>query len=135
MENVEELIQHIDTNLFEFNFTTNIVYKIKDICLKNYNYKPRFNEINMIIHEWQHNTNNTGLTLDVIRQFIYDDLFEFVSMLQCKYLAESQHYEPSDNNHENFQRKIKKIAEICILLRKDDIFRTFVDYYRNGYFN
>lgn len=133
MENVEELIQYIDTNLFDFN--TNIVYKIKDICFKNYNYKPRFNDINMIIHEWQHKTNNTIITLDVVRQFIYDDLFEHVSCLQCKYLCDSQNYEPSDNKHENYQRKIKKIAEICILLRKDDIFRTFVDNYRNGYLN
>ncbi|MFN9960369.1 MAG: hypothetical protein ACK55I_45380, partial [bacterium] len=27
-------------------------------------------------------------------------------------------YEPSDENHEKFQRKIKKIAEICIKLKK-----------------
>lgn len=133
MENVEELIQHIDTNLLEFN--TDIVYKIKDICLKNYNYKPRFNEVNVIIHEWQHKTNNTILTLDVVRQFICNDLFELMSGLQNKYLSDSQYYEPSDSNHEIFQRKIKKIAEICILLRKDDIFRTFVDNYRNGYLN
>lgn len=141
MENVEELIQHIDTNLWEFN--SDIVYKIKDICLKNYNYKPRFNEVNVIIHEWQHKTNNTILTLDVVRQFICNDLFELMSGLQHKYLSDSQQLksffhkglvEARDNRHEIYQRKIKKVAEICLFLRKD-LFIIFVDNYRNGYLN
>ena len=70
-----------------------------------------------------------------LRMSISKDLFELYSAKQSEYLAESQNYEPSDENHEKFQRKIKKIAEICIILHKGIIFREFIDSYRNGYFN
>jgi len=53
-----------------------------------------------------------------LRMAISKDLFELYSAKQSEYLSESQHYEPSDENHEKFQRKIKKIAEICIKLKK-----------------
>ena len=53
-----------------------------------------------------------------LRMAISKDLFELYSAKQSQYLAESQHYEPSNEKHEKFQRKIKKIAEICIKLKK-----------------
>jgi P4 family phage/plasmid primase-like protien len=53
-----------------------------------------------------------------LRMAISKDLFELYSEKQSQYLAEAQHYEPHDENHEKFQRKIKKIAEICIKLKK-----------------
>jgi hypothetical protein len=133
MENVTELMKYIETDLLNFN--RNIIFKIKDICLKNYNYKPRFNEVNIIIHEWNHKENNSILTLDSVRKFLTEDLFEIMSELQSKYLSEAQHFEPSDEIHENFQRKIKKIAEICIMIEKRVLFKEFIDFYRDGYFN
>jgi len=131
MENVEELIQSIESNLLTFD--TTIIFKIKDICFKNYNYKPRFNEVNIIIHEWNHKIDNSILTLDTVRKFLTDDLLKIMSNLQGKYLQESQNFE--GNDLEIFHRKIKKIAEICIQLRKCDIFTIFIDNYSNGYFN
>jgi len=133
MENVEELIQYIETNLLTFDIT--IIFKIKDICFKNYNYKPRFNEVNIIIHEWTHKIDNSILKLDTVRKFLTDDLYEIISNLQGKYLQDSQKLKLNDDNQENLMRKIKKIAEICIRLRKCDIFKDFIDYYSNGYFN
>jgi len=53
-----------------------------------------------------------------LRMAISKDLFELYSEKQNEYLQEAQHYEPSDENHEKIQRKIKKIAEICIKLKK-----------------
>lgn len=53
-----------------------------------------------------------------LRMAISKDLFELYSKKQTDYLSEAQHYEPSDEHHEKFQRKIKKIAEICIKLKK-----------------
>ena len=53
-----------------------------------------------------------------LRMAISKDLFELYSEKQNQYLSESQHYEAHDENHEKFQRKIKKIAEICIKLKK-----------------
>ena len=133
MENVEELIQSIETNLLTFD--TTIIFKIKDICFKNYNYKPRFNEVNVIIHEWKHKIDNSILNLDTVRKFLTDDLFEIMSKLQDKYIQDSQKLKVTDDNQENLMRKIKKIAEICVRLRKCDVFTAFIDYYSNGYFN
>jgi P4 family phage/plasmid primase-like protien len=53
-----------------------------------------------------------------LRLAISTDLFELYSEKQAQYLADAQHYEPNDEHHEKFQRKIKKIAEICIKLKK-----------------
>ena len=53
-----------------------------------------------------------------LRMAISKNLFELYSEKQGQCLSESQHYEPQDDNHEKSQRKIKKIAEICIKLKK-----------------
>jgi P4 family phage/plasmid primase-like protien len=53
-----------------------------------------------------------------LRLAISKDLFQLYSDKQNQYLADAQHYEPNDENHEKNQRKIKKIAEICIKLKK-----------------
>jgi P4 family phage/plasmid primase-like protien len=53
-----------------------------------------------------------------LRMAISKDLFQLYSDKQNQYLADAQNYEPSDENHEKIQRKIKKIAEICIKLKK-----------------
>jgi hypothetical protein len=133
MENVTELMKYIEDNFYDFNL--NIIFKIKDICLKNYNYKPRFNEVNIIIHEWNHKENNSILTLDSVRKFLTEDLCEIMSELQGKYLSEAQHFEVFSSEHEILQRKIKKIAEICIMIEKRVLFKEFIDFYRDGYFN
>lgn len=53
-----------------------------------------------------------------LRLAISKDLFQLYSDKQNQYLADAQNYEPNDENHEKIQRKIKKIAEICIKLKK-----------------
>lgn len=53
-----------------------------------------------------------------LRMAISKDLFELYSDLQSKYLSESQNCEQGGEIHEKCQRKIKKIAEICIKLKK-----------------
>lgn len=133
MENVSELILFIESNLLTCD--TNIVYKIKDICFKNYNYKPRMSEVNTIIYEWQHKLNNNIITIDQVRLFLTETLYDIVSKLQSAYLSESQSYIPTSEKYEILHRKMLKIAEICITLHKGIIFREFIDSYRNGYFN
>jgi P4 family phage/plasmid primase-like protien len=63
-------------------------------------------------HRWEL---DEGMSL---RMLISKDLFQLYSDKQNQYLADAQNYEPSDENHEKIQRKIKKIAEICIKLKK-----------------
>jgi len=63
-------------------------------------------------HKWDKDEGQT------LRLAISKDLFQYYSDKQNQYLQDAQHYEPSDENHEKIQRKIKKIAEICIKLKK-----------------
>lgn len=135
MENVQELMQFIEDNLLDINSDI-IVSKFKDICLQNYVYLQD-TVYQVFKHMWLYKGGytNTRITLDMIRRFFSDELFTLIIDLQSKYIRESQEFEPHDNNHEFFQRRIKKIGEICICLRNNDIYKLFVDYYRQGYFN
>jgi P4 family phage/plasmid primase-like protien len=63
-------------------------------------------------HRWE---KDEGMCL---RMAISKDLFELYSEKQNEYLQESQHLEAHDEVNEKLQRKIKKIAEICIKLKK-----------------
>lgn len=53
-----------------------------------------------------------------LRMAISKDLFQLYSDKQGQYMSELHQYIPSDKHHENIQRNIKKIAEICIKFKK-----------------
>ena len=124
MENIQELMSAIEDNLYSLQ-ASNLCCVYKDICLKNYKYKPRLDSCNQVIHEWKHLYKEETLTVHIIRQILVNDVFELVSEMQNQYLSESQHFEPNDENHEKFQRKIKKTAEICICIQKGMLFKEF----------
>lgn len=136
MENIQDFINIVseERNFYHLQ-PFDLCCKYKDICLKNYTYKPRKYTYDHIIHEWEHNFKDKTINVDMIRQVLVKDIWELFSELQNKYLQESQYFEPNEGKHENLQRKIKKIAEICIVIQKGLIFKEFIDCYRNGYFN
>jgi hypothetical protein len=134
MENIQEFMSAIEDNLYSLQeYNLSCIYK--DICLKNYKYNPSLDSCNQVVPEWKHSYKEETLTVDIIRQILTHDVFELVSEKQNQYLSESQDYEANDENHEKFQRKIKKIAEICIWIQKGLLFKEFIDNYRFGYFN
>jgi len=53
-----------------------------------------------------------------LRLAISRDLFQLYSDKQHQCLADAHLYEPTSEEHEKIQRKVKKIAEICIKLKK-----------------
>jgi P4 family phage/plasmid primase-like protien len=63
-------------------------------------------------HRWEEDEGQT------LRMAISKDLFQLYSEKQNQYLSDSQQFEPSDDTHEKIQRKIKKIAEICLKTKK-----------------
>ena len=133
MENIDELQKKIEENIFEISpFYLSCIFK--DICLKNYVYRPTFGTCNEIIHQLQHKYSRQLMTLDMLRKLLVDDIFDLLSELQVKYLSESQKYNGNVNAHEILQRKIKKLYEICIIIHKGLVFKEFIDNYRNGYF-
>jgi len=131
MENIQELISELE-NCNGNYFEASCVYK--DVCLKNYKYKPRLNICNQVIHEWKHSYKEQTLTVDTIKQILVHEVFNELSERQNKYLSESQ-LNSKNGENETLQRKIKKIAEICIMVRKGILFKEFIDNYRLGYFN
>lgn len=105
--------QYIEDTIFEagdwdYAMVLYHLFKDKYVCSSITNKKWYvFNK-----HRWEKDEGQR------LRMAISKDLFELYSEKQAQYLAEAQHFEPSDENHEKFQRKIKKIAEICIKLKK-----------------
>lgn len=73
-----------------------------------------------------------------LRLAISKDLFQLYSDKQSQYLANAQHFDASNDGHENNQRKIKKIAEICIKLKKtndkNNIMREAMEIFYDGDF-
>ena len=63
-------------------------------------------------HRWE---KDEGVSL---RLAISTKLFQLYNTKQSEYFAEVQHHESGDDHHEKIQRKIKKISEICIKLKK-----------------
>ena len=105
-----------------------------DIYLKDYKYCPEL-RYKQIIHLWTSKNTNHTLNISDIR-FILDTYVVYAIIeLQGQYLADAQKYETSDENHACCQIKIKKCAEICIMLNSGVIFKEFVDCFKNGYFN
>jgi P4 family phage/plasmid primase-like protien len=105
--------QYIEDTIFEagdwdYAMVLYHLFKDKYVCSSITNKKWYvFNK-----HRWEKDEGQR------LRMAISKDLFELYSEKQSQYLSEAQHYEPSDEHHEKFQRKIKKIAEICIKLKK-----------------
>jgi hypothetical protein len=62
MENIQELMSALEHNNY---FEASCVYK--DVCLKNYKYKPRLDICNQVIHEWEHSYKEQTLTVDTIQ--------------------------------------------------------------------
>ena len=141
IENITEFVSYIENNIYSLTiFNLSCIYK--DICLRNYKYYPKLN-VNvpdLIIHEWQHiyypnltHMYYPNLTLDVIRKILVNYVAEILNDIQSKLICECQ--EPNDEKFEELQRKIKKISEICCMIKKGVLFKEFIDNYRLGYFN
>ena len=132
MENIQNFIPTlIEKGCSIQAFNLSCLYK--DICLQNYKYKPRL-ICNQVIHEWEHSCKKHTLTVDIIREMLTYDLWVLFCEIQDEYLSESQLNNENGEN-ETIQRKIKKIAEICIMVHKGILFKEFIDNYRLGYFN
>jgi P4 family phage/plasmid primase-like protien len=118
--------QYIEDTIFEagdwdYAMVLYHLFKDKYVCSSITNKKWYvFNK-----HRWE---KDEGVRL---RMAISKDLFELYSAKQSECLAESQHYQTTDENHEKYQKKIKKISEICIKLKntnyKNNIMREAME--------
>ncbi len=134
MENIEQFISAVLESAFNYN-NYDLCGLFKDICLINYKYKPRLDDINQVIYEWQHRHNGHILTTDFIRKIFDNELYERFRNIQSNLLLEAQQLKTDDENHKICQKKVKKLAEICVRLRKVSYFKAFIDNYRLGYYN
>jgi P4 family phage/plasmid primase-like protien len=63
-------------------------------------------------HRWEKDEGQS------LRLAISRDMFALYSEKQNQYLANLQNYETNNDVHEKMQKKVKKIAEVCIKLKK-----------------
>ena len=84
------------------------LYKDKYVCGSITNKKWYvFNK-----HKWEKDEGQR------LRLAISKELFQLYSDKQNQYLSDAHLHEPTSEEHEKIQRKVKKIAEICIKLKK-----------------
>jgi P4 family phage/plasmid primase-like protien len=114
---------------YDFAMVLYHMYKDKYICTHiNSRTWYVFNK-----HKWE---KDEGLTL---RMAISKNLFQLYSDKETQYLAYSHTHEPTGDEHEKIQRKIKRVAEICIKLKrtndKNNIMREAAEIFFDKYFN
>jgi P4 family phage/plasmid primase-like protien len=63
-------------------------------------------------HRWEKDEGQS------LRLAISRDMFALYSEKQSQYMTDLQNYETNNDVHEKMQRKVKKIAEVCIKLKK-----------------
>ena len=63
-------------------------------------------------HRWEKDEGQS------LRLAISRDMFALYSEKQSQYMSDLQNYETNNDVHEKMQRKVKKIAEVCIKLKK-----------------
>lgn len=139
MENIEELKKIIAKDVLDHRTKFEWCCLVKDICFKNYCYRPEFRGPK-ISHIWEHQYTTNILTVTQVRPIFEIHIFKLLSDLQNYYLEESQKYEPTNTSEREFnewqviERKMKKIGENLIMFQSGEVFKEFVDCYRNGYF-
>lgn len=84
--------------------------------------------LNNIFVSW--NTSDCLISEKDIRQFLVTDFYRILSEKQTVYCEELKDYSKNADEHLLIQTKIKKIAEICLSLRKKD-FHDEIIYYMN----
>jgi P4 family phage/plasmid primase-like protien len=105
--------QYIEDTIFEagdwdYAMVLYHLFKDKYVCSSITNKKWYvFNK-----HRWEKDEGQR------LRLAISRELFQLYSDKQNQYLSDAHLYEPSSEEHERIQRKVKKIAEICIKLKK-----------------
>jgi len=133
MENIEELKKIIAKDVLDYRTKFEWCRLVNDICFKNYCYRPQFKG-RQTIHLWEHQYNTNILTVTHVRLIFEIHISKLLSNLQNYYMEESQKYETNIDEFDVIQRKINKITEKCILINSGEVFKEFVDCYRNGYF-
>ena len=84
--------------------------------------------LNHIFVSW--NTPDCLITEKHIRKFLVTDFYQILYEKQAVYLEDLIDYSKNADEHLLIQTKIKKIAEICLSLRKKD-FHDEIIYYMN----
>ena len=131
MENESKFLSVIKENLKINNFEFCCIFN--DVFLQNYNYTPRYNKINKIIYEWVHNTTQEVISLTDIRIYLTTTLRMRFYRLNDSYLNDLCNVESDSREFKILKDKSNKIFEFSIMLEKGDIYKEFVDCYKNSY--
>jgi hypothetical protein len=100
---------------------------LNDVYLKEYRYWYAEDTG----HTWLRTNSYTPLASCLrpkdIRLFIMNDVFEWFSNYQNELLREAIMYKPSDPEHEQIQRLIKKVAYVSLCISNGKWYLKFID--------
>ncbi len=125
-ENKELFFIELKNKLFDLEDFT-FACLLNDVYLKGYKYWYAEDTG----HTWLRTNSYTPLASCLrpkdIRLFIMNDVFEWFSNYQNELLGEATNYNPRSPEHEKIQRLIKKVAYICLCIRRGDWYLKFID--------
>jgi hypothetical protein len=136
MEHVDDFIVELELSLNEIN-RFKFICLFVDNCLKDYNYKPKSSTVlKLVIHEWEHKTNETILTINDMREILTTTIKQILNELNLQYTADAQMIvDKYATEYKVIKRKIKMIAYINSEITKGNIFKEFIDCYNRCYFS
>lgn len=123
IKNMEEFVEELIENNYSADNTFAIICLFKDKCMRNIQYIPHINNLQMKIkHEWElMDADDECITLDVkdFRKILMDDL-ELVF----------------DKVGKKYERGMNRSSELSVQLASSGkLFKEFIDCYRLGYFD
>jgi len=143
------MIDYLDEFLVEFetNILTNescepfvFCCAFHDICLRDYKYfavtdcDSNFNYKFYWSNKKGLNPDTRHLYVEHIRRILMYDMYDVVKKLHSSFLEQLQEYNLYTDSYAYCQEKIKKCSEWLQQIENGDIFKEFIDCYKNGYF-
>ena len=125
-ENIIKFTTIITNNLLNLNDFMFASY-FNDYFLEGYEIKPHFNEGNVIQYKWVESSYFI-INVKSIRLFLLNEFFNSMSELQHQCLADAHLLEPTSEEYEKTQKKVKKIAEICKGLQNGHYYFKLLEY-------
>ncbi len=111
-----------------------------DSCLRDYKYFAVTNSDSNFNYKfyWSNkknvNPDTRYLYVDHIRRILMNDMYDVVKKLHSSFLEQLQEYNLYTDSYAYCQEKIKKCSEWLQQIENGDIFKEFINCYKNGYF-
>ena len=131
-KNAHEFVSIIRENIMELElFSLACFYK--DICMNDYEYCPTINKQGIKEHLWRHKLTNKIINMDIIRYILTTFMSKKIDKILNEMMSAVASFTFNDIQFIHLHRKISKLIEIGVYVRKGRLYKEFIDLYKNGY--